>query len=281
MGLKSSAVVNTRAKGRNRQPETGAAASPGPEIQQFARTPRIPKTAEVIATQIRGMIIRGELNESDSLPNEAKLIEQFSASRACLREAIRILENEKFISIVRGSKHGARIHLPNAEGISRYAGFAMQAQGTRLADVYRARLAIEPYAARCLAEAKRPASVEQLKALYQELVNYLEDYRPVKFAETSTRFHLAVVELCGSNTLTLIARMLQDIIERHQARVGAPYHMTAKTAKPVLRSFEKLIAFVEQGKAVEAEQHWRLHVTASNKVWTSVEGEKALVDLLE
>lgn len=281
MCLKSSIATNSRGKTRTRRTQADEAAVPQTQLRVFPRTPRIPKTAEIIASQIRGMIIRGELNESDSLPNEAKLIEQFSASRACLREAIRILENERFISIVRGSKHGARIHRPDAEGISRYAGFALQAQGTRLADIYRARLAIEPEAARQLAESRNPAAIQRLNELYGQLAAALDDYQPVKFAEISTRFHLTIVELCASNTLTLIARMLQSIIERHQARVGAPYRMTEKSAKPVLRSFQKLIDYVERGQTEAAEKHWRSHVEVSNKIWTSVEGERALVDILE
>lgn len=42
---------------------------------------RVPKTAELVARQIRNAIIRGELKDGDTLPAEAQLISEFEVSR--------------------------------------------------------------------------------------------------------------------------------------------------------------------------------------------------------
>jgi len=55
---------------------------------------RIPKTAELVADEIRRMITRGELKEGDTLQPEAQIIANFSVSRPTVREAFRILESE-------------------------------------------------------------------------------------------------------------------------------------------------------------------------------------------
>src|ERR1700742_56067 len=99
---------------------------------------RIPKTAEVVAADIRKMIIRGEMREGDFLQPEAQLMEYYGTSRPTIREAFRILENEQFISVTRGSRSGARVHEPKVDSVARYAGFALQAQGALLSDIYQA-----------------------------------------------------------------------------------------------------------------------------------------------
>src|SRR3989344_2442946 len=105
---------------------------------------RVPKTSELVADQIRAQIVRGELKEGDSLPPEGTLMATLGISRPTLREAFRILEAENLISVVRGSRSGARVHQPSVELVSRYAGYLLEAEGTTIADLYAARLAIEP-----------------------------------------------------------------------------------------------------------------------------------------
>src|SRR5215212_1841536 len=112
---------------------------------------RVPKTSEIVANQIRSQIIRGELDEGDFLPPEGQLMESLGISRPTLREAFRILEAEGLISVVRGSRTGAKVHKPSAELVARYAGYVLEAQGTTIADLYQARLAIEPSVVRWLA----------------------------------------------------------------------------------------------------------------------------------
>ena len=80
---------------------------------------KVPKTAELVATQLRNQIIRGELREGDALPPESTLMEQFAVSRPTLREAFRVLESEALISVRRGARGGARVHAPNGDVAAR------------------------------------------------------------------------------------------------------------------------------------------------------------------
>src|SRR5262245_30036396 len=86
---------------------------------------RIPKTAEVIADEIRRWVVRGELREDDTLPSEAELMEHFSVSRPTIREAFRILESESLIYVRRGARGGARIQIPNGAAAGRSVGFLL------------------------------------------------------------------------------------------------------------------------------------------------------------
>ena len=72
----------------------------------------LPKASELIARQIRTMILDGKLADGDLLPPESQLSAEFGVARPTLREAFRILETEGLIQVVRGSRRGARVNAP-------------------------------------------------------------------------------------------------------------------------------------------------------------------------
>ena len=76
-------------------------------VVDVAAPVKVPKTAELVATQLRNQIVRGDLREGDALPPEAALMAQFGVSRPTLREAFRVLESEALISVRRGARGGA------------------------------------------------------------------------------------------------------------------------------------------------------------------------------
>jgi GntR family transcriptional regulator, transcriptional repressor for pyruvate dehydrogenase complex len=125
---------------------------------------RAPKTAELIASHIRGQIVRGELTTGDTLPSEAAMTEMFGVSRPTLREAFRILETESLISIRRGARGGAQVSAPDVAVAARYVGLLLQVTHTTIADVYEARMVIEPVAAGLLAARRTQQDLDDLNA---------------------------------------------------------------------------------------------------------------------
>ena len=57
--------------------------------------------------------------------------------------------------------------------------------------------------------------------------------------------------------------MFPKLVERDQ-----------KETEAGIRSFYKLVDYIENGRAAAAEAHWRLHVTNTNKFWTTLIGDK-------
>src|SRR5690349_15630482 len=117
----------------------------------FGQRIRVPKTAELVAAELRRKIVRGQLAEGDSLPGEAELMAEFAVSRPTLREAFRVLESESLITIRRGARGGARVHVPDGGVVARYAGLILEYRSATLQDVYTARTVIEAPCAGLLA----------------------------------------------------------------------------------------------------------------------------------
>ncbi len=251
-----------------------------------ARVPlRLPKTAEVVADRIRKRIIRGELREGDFLPPEGQLLASLGISRPTLREAFRILEAENLISVLRGSRSGAKVHQPKVETASRYAGFVLQAQGTTVADIYEARLAIEPYVARRLAEHRPADATTRLRAKTEELRIMVDEERYIDFMIALAAFHSLLVEVSGIRTLLFVTRLLQEVVARHQVRFfevnPLPQEEQRRRCLWGIRSFEKLIDLVEKGQGERAESHWRLHIVNANASWVPKARETDLINVFD
>src|SRR5271167_142174 len=119
-----------------------------------------------IADELRRLIIAGELNEGDSLGHEPDLITRFGVSRPSLREALRILEAEGLISVIRGVQGGVVVHRPDQRLTARTAAIVLQSRNVPLADVFQARTIIEPAAVRIVASGRnRRASARKLRSL--------------------------------------------------------------------------------------------------------------------
>ena len=102
-----------------------------------------PKAAQIVA-DLRGQIVRGDLQGDDSIPPEDELMRQYGVSRPTLREALRVLEFDGLLTTRRGAKGGSTVHVPNGETAARSMGLVLEHRGATRADVLAARCIIEP-----------------------------------------------------------------------------------------------------------------------------------------
>jgi GntR family transcriptional regulator, transcriptional repressor for pyruvate dehydrogenase complex len=226
---------------------------------------RSPKTAELVARTLRRMVVDGQLKDGDFLPHEADLIAHFQVSRPTLREAVRVLESERLVEVRRGSRTGAKVRVPGAEIVARPAGLLLALSGASLADVMTARTAIEPAAAKLLAEEGTDEAHAELARLVDAVPRA---YEAGKLASASAQIHRRMVELSGNATLGIIAGMLHEIGERHTAAAILGADSTNKIAKAeygrLVKSYSRLVDLVQARKGAEAETHWRRHMEAAS-----------------
>jgi len=234
---------------------------------------RAPKTAELIATLYRRQIVRGELRPGDTLPSEQQLMEQFGVSRPTLREAFRILEAEDLISVKRGSRGGARVTQPSLSVAARYVGLLLQVQGTTIADVYEARMVLEPACARLLARRRTKQDLADLNECIEELrgaveAGQLHAPEPALWSRQAARFHELIMQRSGSKTLAVQGGVLQDIVATHLTLALSRDHARddeLANFRRNVRSYEKLVALVDERDGPGAEQHWRAHMEAAGQ----------------
>ncbi|MET7335425.1 FCD domain-containing protein [Nonomuraea sp. NPDC005650] len=244
---------------------------PNPAVAQVGETVRAPKTASLIAAQLRRRIVRGELKPGETLPAEVSLMEQFGVSRPTLREAFRILETENLIDIRRGSRGGAVVLEPDQSVAARYVGLLLQIQGTTIDDVYEARMVAEPACARMLAKRRKKQDIADLNEVIKDLESAVDSrdgaaVDPMSWTRLTYRFHELIMQRSGNKTLAVQGAVLQDIVATHlELRVARNFDEkeSPERFQRAIRGYKKLVSLVEERDADGAERHWRRHMEAA------------------
>jgi DNA-binding FadR family transcriptional regulator len=241
---------------------------------------RLREKPQQIADELRAAIVSGKLVEGDSLGREPELVERFGVSRPSLREALRILEAEGLITVVRGVYGGVVVHEPDQRMTARTASLVLHARNVSLADVFEARALLEPMAAKAIASRRsRRAAVAELRGLIDKEEESIED--PEAFGVANAAFHARLVALAGNQTLAIVAEMLDEIVERAVTAVSRAEDAvgSVSTRRRGLRSQHRLLTLIDAGDASGTEAHWRAHMAIVGRVML---GQRAatVVDLL-
>ncbi len=182
---------------------------------------RPPVVADVVAQSLRRAIVRGELADGDELPMQDDLIRRFQVSKAAVREALRVLEAEGLVTVRRGAVGGAVVHGPTPEQAAYTLAMLLESRRATLGDVGEALLAVEPACAVLAASRSDRARtvLPRLRRIHEEMGDALED-GPEAVA-CSRRWHEALVEGCGNQTLIALIGVLEVLWSQHEAHWAA------------------------------------------------------------
>ncbi|QLC24921.1 FadR family transcriptional regulator [Parasphingopyxis algicola] len=146
-------------------------------------------TYDVTVRRLRRQIQLGQLMPEERLPPERILAGHLGVSRMTLREALRVLETEGFITVKRGAKGGAFVCT-----IEKLDEIASARLARNPADTLRAmefRMALEPAAARFAAERRTPAHIKRMES---GLTPKEQVGSPALHYRDQVEFHMALVE---------------------------------------------------------------------------------------
>jgi GntR family transcriptional regulator, transcriptional repressor for pyruvate dehydrogenase complex len=216
-----------------------------------------PKTGQLLALKLRALIVDGVLKDGDHLPTEPELVRQLNVSRPIVREALRILEDERLIEVRRGSRSGPRVRIPGPEIVARPAGLLLQLSGATLADVDRARGGFEPLAAGLLATRGSPKDFDELDAVVAD--QFPAAWAADEFGAAVAWFHRRLVELCDNSVLALLAGVVHDITCAHD-QPQEHRRVTREHFDDLTGSCRRLIQLMRDGESRSAERHWRMHL---------------------
>lgn len=240
---------------------------------------REPKMSDRVAAALRKMFLRGEIPEGTMLPPESELMQRFGVSRPTLREALRVLESQSLIEILRGSRGGARAIRPTRQMLADYAGLILQYEGVTLKDVYRARAAIEVPTVVKLATDRNAAAIAELEEIVAR-------ERGPKTGEdgfaSQTEFHAAIARLSGNTTLQIISEMLHHIVAK--ANRGVQPNSGPRAEQALRRSAKThalVLEHIKAGDADKAAALWNRHLEKAEEYVLAGAEKATVLDLLD
>jgi DNA-binding FadR family transcriptional regulator len=223
-----------------------------------------PRVAERVADRLRDRILGSELGDGDVLPKQEELIEEFRVSPPSLREALRILETEGLVTIIRGNVGGATVQVPRPETVAYMLAMMLQARAIEIDDV---KASLGEMEAMCAAMAAR---LPDRSALVARLWARIEESRAVldddEYVHVGRHFHEDFVAGCGNGTLVAVLGAIETLWSAHVEELTNRTADIVVFADPAfrLRNLKEHIAItkaIENGDPTRASRLVQAHMT--------------------
>lgn len=225
---------------------------------------RVRKAYEQVHDQLRDLIVRGELQRGQRLPNEAVLASDFGVSRGTVREALRVLAAQNLIRTAKGAGGGSFVTLPTVDHISTFLhaniSLLSESDDVTLGEFLEARELLEVFAARQCAARRSEADLVRLREAI------LDDPARLGTAEhhvANKAFHTAVVDGCQNTLVCIAAQPVFSVLQTRVSREG----MSRAFARRVDEDHRAILAAIEAGDADAAGEEMRKHIAYLSRTY--------------
>ncbi|GGZ41110.1 hypothetical protein GCM10007049_38050 [Echinicola pacifica] len=209
---------------------------------------------DVIISQIRDLILSGELNPGDKLPPERKLSEKLGISRTYVREAIKKLE---FYGIVRTQPQSGTVIA--GLGITALEGLitdVLKMEGSDFHSLIETRLILESQTVRLAAERRTAEDViamEEALELYESKVK-----SGAQGIDEDLLFHIKIAEASKNNVLKSLMLVVTPDILTHFTK-----HNVCGGGKPfgALLEHKEILKHIIHQDASAAEAAMKNHLS--------------------
>ena len=193
---------------------------------------------EKIYRRIKDDITYGKILPGERLI-ESKLVEEFKASRAPIREALRHLESEGLAKFERN------------KGIT-----VLKLSTKEVDEIYSLRWLLESYAARLSAERATRKQITYLRHLHNELKRAVRKSNLGSWIQNNILFHNFFSENSGnSNLIQILDTLKRRVYRYHYTIIRIPGHF-----KSYIEHHEGILRACETNDGDMAEKFMKLHI---------------------
>ena len=222
---------------------------------------RIPIVQQV-EEQIRSSILEGQYQPGDKLPAEMELCRQLNVGRGTVREAFRLLQAKGFVEIKPG--RGAFVAQQKETLGDNIVDWLVQNE-QELRSAIEIRTALEPMAARLMAQRCSNEELLRLEDLHRSFLLAVEDGDPERIGRLDEQFHSAIVE--GSRNELLIH------INSHVCQAMKVFRrktfQVQQNAKNAIEPHTNILRAIYSRDPAQAEREMRLHLDKVQEDLTS------------
>jgi DNA-binding FadR family transcriptional regulator len=228
------------------------------------------KTAERVALEIVHDIVAQGLVTGARLPLETEMVEQYSVSRASLREALRILEVQGLIKLKPGPGGGPVVGAVEPTHLGRTASLYFHLASATYAQLFDTQVLLEPL---CAARAARNPERRRTMAPFLEVA---QPRNTPEYHQHTLDFHGAVYQLTANPVLTLLTQAVTQIITYHIVSTMDPVDLYGL----IMEEHAVLARAISAGRAAKAARLMGDHFQAQHDYYAE-RAPNRLSDLVE
>ncbi|MDE2004794.1 MAG: FadR family transcriptional regulator [Betaproteobacteria bacterium] len=230
-----------------------------------------PKTADVLADELRARIRSGEWPEGLGLPTERDLAAQTALSRTTVREALRMLEVDGLIEIRPGRGGGARVRRPAGDEMTRQLELFIWGRNIGVDQLHDVRTALEALGAEGAARNRTEADLADLVVKTAAVESAVGDIS--RYLDANLAWHMAVVRASHNELLISFMEVLSQAI--HDATEIAAFD-SEEVRMSTLKIHRAILAAIVDGDADAARRRMTRHVSAAREVALGRSGDLSL-----
>lgn len=167
---------------------------------------------QVVARRLQKMILDGELRAGDLIPSQRQLAEQFSVSRASLREALLTLETLGLVKTEPGRGTFVTAGSPDPRAASKWR----YSDSHSMQDVFETRQMLEGRIVMAAAKVIDAAAITVLIAATDEMERCWDAGDLLSNVEADLRFHRTIAMHCPNRMLRSVYETVQDLLAETQ-----------------------------------------------------------------
>lgn len=207
-----------------------------------------------ISQSLKEMVIAGQLNPGDKLPNEMDLASEMGVSRSTVREAVKELVAANVLEIVRGkgtfvSKHPGWKHDP--------LGVEFMAKSDLLLMLFETRLLVEPGVASLAAERASATDLDKIRDNIDKMKSMVKKH--ADYSKEDLEFHRMIAKATKN---PIIQRIVPIVNESITYGYKETVHVPGSISK-ALDSHEKIFKAIVEKDSKTAELEMRKHLTVT------------------
>jgi len=195
-----------------------ADAASGRKLVSF-RAVRPKRVFEEICDQIRQDLADGKLKPGDKLPSERMLAEQFSVSRAALREAMSALEFAGIVTLFKGTHGGAVILDGTLNTVTQSIADIQRLGRVSLPQVAETRILIQEMVVRLAITRATQEDHEALQQNVEQLARFVEEKDFEARMEASQEFYRLLASATRNDLMVILNDALASIMRPYVSYV--------------------------------------------------------------
>lgn len=227
-----------------------------------------PRAYSVVLDWLEEQLRSGEIVVGDKLPGERALAEQFSISRASVREATRILDAMGLVrsGVGSGPNAGAIVISEPSAALAWALRMHVATRALPVRDLVQTRLLLETQAARDAADPRIAPDSEERTAILRSAGEVLDQMDhpglpAADFHALDAQFHILLISLAGNVVVeTMMASLRQATISYISETVADNPDWPA-IARRLQEQHRAILAAVEKRQGERAAELLREHIT--------------------